>query len=453
MTMSAETLDLKDKCILDFQSLEASLNGQSKTPFHAVRKQAIERFAELGFPTIRNEEWKYTNLMPALKAEYVLSHGLQSQVLKTTLTAKDVAPFLVPSMKANVLVFVNDSYAPELSTIITTLNGVTVSSFAEALQRSPELVQKHFARHAAFENDALAALNTAFAHNGAFVGIAEGVVVEEPFHLVFVNDARRNAVLSQPRNLFLLGANAEATIVESYHTIGSHQGFMNVVGEVMLEENAVLHHYKLQNDAENSTFVGATQVHQEASSVFNSVVISLAGGIIRNNLNTMLAGKATDTHFYGLYMVGGKTLVDNHTLADHAMPHCTSNELYKGILDDRSIGVFNGKIMVRQDAQKTLAYQSNRNILLSPNATMNTKPQLEIFADDVKCSHGATSGQLDGDALFYLRARGLSRERAQALLLYAFAGEVIEKIRIEALREYVDTIIAARLHQEELKAA
>jgi Fe-S cluster assembly protein SufD len=440
----SEVVNLQDKLVGEFARVEGTLNGQAKTPVHAIRQQAMKRFAELGFPTVRHEEWKYTNIMPVVKNDYALAP--QSA---TTLTKADIEPFLLPNVKANVLVFVNGAYAANLSTIISTKN-VEIMPLAEAFTKKTAVVEHHFAQVAAWQNDAMLALNTAFALNGAYIEIAKGSVVEEPFHLLFVNDSREQSTFAPARNLIVVGANAEATIVESAHTLatGENVGFTNVVSEVILADNARLHHYKIQNDVEQSYFIGALHAHQETTSVLNTVVITLSGGIVRNNLSAVLAGKGADTHFYGLYLVNGKTLVDNHTLADHAVAHCTSNELYKGIMDDRSTGVFNGKIMVRADAQKTLAYQSNRNILMSPNATVNTKPQLEIFADDVKCSHGCTAGQLDDESVFYLRARGLDKEQAQALLLYAFAGEITEKIALEPLRERLETIIAERLHQE-----
>lgn len=440
----SEVMTLQDKLVKEFSLLESSLNGQAQSPVHAVRKQALKRFAELGFPTIRHEEWKYTNLMPVVKQDYALT--LQSA---SNLTKADIEPFLLPDVEANVLVFVNGSYSAALSTIISE-KGVEVMPLSEAFKKKTATVEKHFAQYADWQNDAMLALNTAFSLNGAYIEVAKGAVIEEPFHLVFMNDSRQSSTFAPARNLIILGANAEATVVESAHTLvsGENVGFTNLVSEIVLADNAHLNHYKVQNDVEQSHFVGAIHAHQEATSVLNTVVVTLSGGVVRNNLSAVLAGKAADTHFYGLYLVDGKTVVDNHTLADHAVAHCTSNELYKGIMDDKATGVFNGKIMVRPDAQKTLAYQSNRNILLSPTAVVHTKPQLEIFADDVKCSHGCTSGQLDDESLFYLRARGLDKEQARALLLYAFAGEITEKIELEPLRERLESIIAERLHQE-----
>lgn len=441
-----EALDFQTSLVKGFTAFETMLNGQKVPPVHDIRRQAMTRFAELGFPTVRHEEWKYTSLIAALKHEYKFPSQTSSK-----LSAADIAPFLVPELNAQTLVFVNGVFAPELS-MIHVQKGVTVLSLAEAFHTKHPTAEKHFGKIASYENDALVALNTAYALNGVFIEVQRGTAVERPFHLVFVNDARANSVFTPIRNLIVMGENAEAKVLESVHTLasGEHHSFTSSVTESVLAENAHLHHYKLQNDVEAAYYVGATSVHQAATSVYNSAVITLSGGIVRNNLSTVLAGKGADAHYYGLYCVNGKTLVDNHTLVDHAVAHCTSNELYKGIMDDKSTGVFNGKIMVREDAQKTLAYQSNRNILLSNNASINTKPQLEIFADDVKCSHGCTTGQLDEESLFYLRARGLDKDQARALLLYAFAGEILDKIALEPLKEFLESVIAERLHQEVL---
>jgi Fe-S cluster assembly protein SufD len=250
-----------------------------------------------------------------------------------------------------------------------------------------------------------------------------------------------------PRNLLVAGKNSQASVVEVYLTRGEGTSFTNIVTEIVVQENANLEHTKIQNEGSQAFNIGTTQVYQARDSKFFSVTISLNGAIIRNDLNIVLDDQNCEANLYGLYMPTGKTHIDNHSLVDHAKPHSYSNELYKGILDGKSTGVFNGKIFVRQDAQKTNAFQSNRNILLSKDASMNTKPQLEIFADDVKCSHGATTGQLDEDMLFYLRARGIGLDKARALLMYAFAGDVINQVKIEAVRHYIESAIASRLSE------
>ncbi|MCS6807744.1 MAG: Fe-S cluster assembly protein SufD [Bacteroidota bacterium] len=438
-------LSFQEKLTREFNTFEGNLNGQAQSSIHMLRQQAMKRFVELGFPTIRHEEWRYTNLFPVLQHEYEIMLQSPSQ-----LTQADIEPFLLPHTDANIIVLVNGVYVQALSRLVSSSDALQVMPLAEALKRKPMLIEQHFARYAAWQDDAMVALNTAFSVQGVYIEVAPKAVIEEPIHLISVNDAQRCHTFIPMRHLITIGAGAEVSIVETTSTFCAEQyaSLTHSVSEILLAHNASLHLYMLQNDREHAHCVHNTHVYQEAHSTFRSIVITLSGGLVRNTLNTVLAGHGADAHLYGLYLVEDKTLVDNHTCVEHAVAHCTSNELYKGVLDGSATGVFNGKIIVRPHAQKTLAYQSNRNILLSRAASIHTKPQLEIFADDVKCSHGCTSGQLDDEALFYLRARGLGQERAQALLLYAFAGEMTEKIDLEPLREHVESVIAARLHQE-----
>jgi len=269
--------------------------------------------------------------------------------------------------------------------------------------------------------------------------------LEHPVYLYFISDGRLAKPFSQPRNLFVVGRESTAKMVEVFHTIGQHHSFTNVVTEIVVAENASVEYYKVQDESENAHHVGTTQAHLSRDSKFAAYTVCLRGALLRNNLNLILDGSNVEAHMYGLYLLNGKTHADNHTLADHRQPNSYSNELYKGILDGKSTGVFNGKVFVRQAAQKTNAFQSNRNLVLSKEASMNTKPQLEIYADDVKCSHGATVGQLDEDMLFYLRTRGIPAESARALLMRAFAEDVLTTISIAPLREYLEKLIAQRL--------
>jgi len=345
-----------------------------------------------------------------------------------------------------VLVFVNGFFAKEISILAPQKDGIFFGSFAEAKKLFFAELEEYFSSITE-EKNSFAALNTAFAQDGAYIKVADGKLVEHPIHVLQISTGEEN-ILSQPRNLFIFGKNSSAKIIFTSHSLRSVKNFSNVVTEVFAGENSNVELITIQNDSENSSTVNQLFAKQERSSNFTDTKFTLGGGIIRNNVTISIAGEGAEAHMNGLYLTEGNQLVDNHTLVIHAVPNCQSNELYKGILDGESTGVFNGKIFVAQDAQKTNAFQSNRNILLSPNATMNTKPQLEIFADDVKCSHGATIGQLDEESLFYLRARGLDRTQAQALLLSAFAGEVIEKISIEEVRNYLTDIISQRLHNE-----
>ena len=403
----------------------------------ATRLEALARFEALGFPSTRNEEWKYTSLKPALSHDYDLD-------ATGTLAEADLRPVLMPDGDGLVLVFVNGTYQPAFSRIRPS-DGIMLMTFGEALEEQPALVEKYFAQIAGYQNDALTALNTAFAREGVFIHVPDGKTLEHPVYLYFISDGRQAKPFSQPRNLVVVGRGGAAKLVEVFHTIGENSSFTNAVTEISVGENASVEYYKMQDESENAHHVGTTQAHLSRDSRFAAYTISLKGALLRNNLNLVLDGSNVEAHMYGLYLLDGTTHTDNHTLADHRQPNSYSNELYKGILDGKSTGVFNGKVFVRQAAQKTNAFQSNRNLVLSREASMNTKPQLEIFADDVKCSHGATVGQLDEDMLFYLRTRGIPAENARALLMRAFAEDVLTTISIAPFKEYVERFIAQRL--------
>lgn len=441
MKTTTDALDTRAKFLADFEMLESRLNGESSTPLHAIRRDAIGQFEALGFPTIRNEEWKYTNVQPLVQNTYSLFGGR-----KTTLTQEDIRPFLFHEDGDFVLVFVNGVFQAGLSVLPEIQGGIVVDHFAAAQQQYGTIFRNHFAQHADYRSDAFTALSTAFALDGAFVYVPDGQVLNRPVHIVLIADARNENVFMQPRNLVVLGKNSSARMVESYGVIGDNIGFLNTVTEMFIDENARGEYYKVQDTPGQSSVVGTLQVHQERSSVLTTVTTTLEGRFVRNNLNILLNGEGCESHLNGLYLSGGDQHVDNHTLVDHAKPHCESNELYKGILDGKSTGVFNGKVLVRPDAQKTNAFQSNRNVLLSDGASINSKPQLEIFADDVKCSHGATIGQLDEAALFYLRSRGLDEHQARALMMVAFAADVLETIPVVSLREQLEQRVVQRLH-------
>jgi Fe-S cluster assembly protein SufD len=443
MKTTTESIDIRAKFLADFEMLESRLNGESSTPLHAIRRDAIEQFQALGFPTIRNEEWKYTNVQP-----FVLNNYSVLASRTTTLTHDDIKPFLFHEEGDFVLVFVNGIFSAELSVVPEVQGGIVVDHFAAAQQRYSTIFRDHFAQHADYRSDAFTALSTAFALDGVFVYVPDNRSLDKTVHVVMIADARQDNVFAQPRNLVVLGKNSSARIVESCGVIGENIGFLNTVTEMFLDENARGEYYKVQDTPGRSSYVGTLQAHQERSSVFTTVTTTLESRFVRNNLNILLNGEGCESHLNGLYLPAGEQHVDNHTLVDHAKPHCESNELYKGILDGKSTGVFNGKVMVRPDAQKTNAFQSNRNILLSDTASINSKPQLEIFADDVKCSHGATIGQLDDAAVFYLRSRGLDEAQAKALMTIAFASDVVETISIDSLREKLEERVARRLYRE-----
>ncbi|GAB3960805.1 Fe-S cluster assembly protein SufD [Spirosoma harenae] len=430
--------DFKEQLLAAFRDNEERMNGASKTALHQLRRSALKQFDQLGFPTIRNEEWKYSSVNGLLKESFELDDN-------TTLTASDLTPLEIPNLDGNILYFVNGRYHAELSRIISPAEQVQITSFAEALKTDPEFIGSHFARYADYQDHAFTALNTALASDGVVVRVPANTTVEQPIILRFITDAREKNSASQPRNLIVVGKNAEVMMAESYRTLGGGASFVNVVTEIVLGRDARMQYYKVQDETAKAYHIGTTQVNQADNSHFYSATVTLNGNFVRNNLNIVLNGQNAEAFMYGLYMPNGRQHVDNHTLVDHAMPNSYSNELYKGILDDNSTGVFNGKIFVRPDAQKTNAYQSCKNVVLSPGASMNTKPQLEIFADDVKCSHGTTTGQLNDEALFYMRSRGIPKDEARTLLLYAFSQDVLSQIKIQSIREYLERVVTEKL--------
>jgi Fe-S cluster assembly protein SufD len=421
-----------------FLAFEKSLDGAETSTLHEIRKKALFQFKELGLPTTKNEEWKYTPISNQLKGKF----DFAKQTKQTAISIEDIKKVHIPNLKANILVFINGIYAPFSSTILTPVHEMEILSLNKAAERRDINFDTYFSQIANSEKDAFTALNTAFADQGTFIYVPQGSIVELPTILHYISDSSISEVIAQPRNLFVLGQRAQATIIETYSSIGETSAFNNTVTEIVLHKEAILDYYKLQNENAATQHVDTTEIHQEGKSVLNAVTITVNGGMLRNNLNIAISEQYAESNLSGLYKIKGKTHIDNHTLVDHIAPNCQSNELYKGIVDESSTAVFNGKIYVKQAAQKTNAFQSNKNILLSDNATVNTKPQLEIFADDVKCSHGTTVGALDEEPMFYLRSRGLDEDSARLLLLKAFAGEVIDKIKIPEVRELVESWIA-----------
>lgn len=429
------TIDTNLTSVLQEQFKKAE-SKQNNTDSVLLQKQteAFRNFERTGFPSVKNEEWKYTNLSSLLKEDFNPSPA-------AALTKQDIAPYLY-NMEANTLVLVNGKFSKELSTILAPSSELEIIGIKEA---DRTLTEKYFARKTYSSQDGLSLLNTAFAENGLMITVKKNKALKHPILLYNFTDCRQGNVLVHPRNLILLEENAQAGIIETFHTIGTNTAFTNVITELVLKQDANLDYYKIQDDTENSYHIGSTEILHEAKSISSSTTVTLGGAITRNNLNITLDAEYCEAHLNGLYLMQGTQHVDNHTIADHAKANCYSNELYKGIMDDKSTGVFNGKIFVKPDAQKTNAFQSNKNILLSKEATVNTKPQLEIFADDVKCSHGATTGQLDEESLFYLRSRGIGEAVAKRLLLHAFANDVLERIKIEPLRELLLAKMEERL--------
>jgi Fe-S cluster assembly protein SufD len=408
-----------------------------------LRETAIERFAELGFPTARNEDWRFTSV--ARLAQTPFRPGLPEDGEGRDLLSEFRQSVGDPDALGHGLVFLNGHLLDQPGG--TRLpGGVTVRPLREQLDLHPEEVEPHLARYAGYESHAFTALNTAFLRDGAFVHVPNGTLLDRPLYLVHLSANRGEPTVSHPRNLVVVGRNSQVTLVEAYVGRDGEVYFTNAVTELVVGENAFVDHYKLQREGRDAFHVANTQIHQARSSNFTSLYVSLGGGLVRNEVRSLLGAEGCEATINGLYLATDRQHVDNLTVIDHAKPHCASHELYKGILDGRAHGVFNGKIFVRQDAQKTDAKQTNQTLLLSEDAVINTKPQLEIFADDVKCTHGATVGQLAADALFYLRSRGLGLEEARDLLTYAFANDVIEKIKVEPLRRRLEELLLARQH-------
>lgn len=414
-----------DKFIAEFESSKANLFGDVQ-----LRASAMESFQKLGVPGRKSEEYKYVNMELVLKGEISFSNfeKISASQITTAAFLKDAILVVVENGKLN----------SEHSKLNTLPKGVTIQSISDAASNA------HYAKYADVSLDPFAALNTALASGGVFVHVAKGAVVEAPIHILHINGAKEYAMINV-RNLIVAEENAQAKIVESFTVAGaSAKLFNNALTEIFVAANANVRHYKIQDEKEQGQLVNTTHVCQQKQSVFTTNNFTLSGTLVRNNLTIVLDGEHIESHLNGLYLTKGNQNVDNHTLVDHRKPNCNSNELYKGIIEERSTATFNGKIYVRKDAQKTNAFQSNKNILLSDDGTINTKPQLEIYADDVKCSHGTSTGKLDEDKIFYLRARGLSEASAKKLLMHAFASEVVDGIEIEALKEYVEEKIAER---------
>lgn len=428
--------------ISQFQSFENKLNGESKKPLHQVRKAAFEAFKESGLPVAKNEEYKYTNIAK-LFGRNVNVETLADQSSK--LLKSELEKHFIPEMDAINLVFVNGQLKDELSDLANLPVGLQIQSIKTAQDDFQDDFAKHFNQHSIEGADSFSALNTAFTQSGAFIKIAKSAVIEKPIACYYFSDANDSDIIAQPRNLVLVGQNSQSNMLESFITLGNNASFTNAATEIIIGDDAVFNYYKYQDESEKAIHVGATLVHQLGKSVFNSGTFSFSGAMIRNNLSIAVHKEHSETNMSGLYFLDNASHVDNHTVVDHKVANCESNETYKGVLDGKSKGVFNGKIFVRQPAQKTNAFQSNRNILMSDEAEMDTKPQLEIWADDVKCSHGCTVGQLDKDQLFYLRARGLDEKTAKSMLLNAFASDVVSKIKVEALKTLVESKITERL--------
>jgi Fe-S cluster assembly protein SufD len=399
------------------------------------RQQARERFRALGFPTQNDEEWRFTSVAPIVEGNFVAAVDG-----KASLSAADLAAHRLSDLTSAELVFVNGRYAPELSRFGALSRGLRVENLASEVTTDAG-IEATLTRVAPFEHQAFTALNTALFADGAFIYVPPGDVIDAPIHVLFVSSDEGRPTMTHPRVLVIVGENAQASIIESYVGPDGARYFTNAVTEIVVGENASLDHYKIQRESLSAYHVSTMQVLHKRNARFQSHSVSFGGSIVRNDIVSVLDGEGVECTLNGLYLGDGRRLVDNHTTIDHARPHCGSREIYKGILADHARAVFNGKIIVRPDAQKTDAKQTNKALLLSEDATINTKPQLEIFANDVKCTHGAAVGQMDDEAIFYLRARGLGLDEARNLLVHAFAGDVLNRMPLEPLRRRVEDVL------------
>ena len=409
------------------------------SPIHEMRTRSLKQFEEIGFPTKKEEAWKYTSIAKLLKNDYSIFPKKE-----TTIELKNVKKYFLYDIDTYKIVFIDGVYSPFLSD--TTHDGIDVCLMSAALTRDKykATIEMYF-NTIAKQDDSLTALNTAFTKEGAYIFIPKSVVAEKPIQIIHFSTSEQGPMLLQPRNLIVAEENSQVQIFERHQSLVSHQVLTNSVTEIFAAENAIVDYYKVQNDLEEASLIDNTYVSQKGKSHVSVHTFSFGGKLIRNNLNFYQKGEYIDSTMKGITIIGDKQHVDHYTLVDHAQPNCESHQDYKGIYADKSVGVFNGKIYVNQIAQKTNAFQKNNNILLDDTATINTKPQLEIFADDVKCSHGCTIGQLDKDALFYLRSRGIPKKEAKGLLTYAFANNVLESVKIPAIKTRINKLIANKL--------
>ncbi|HTC94184.1 MAG TPA: Fe-S cluster assembly protein SufD [Terriglobales bacterium] len=420
----------------EFQKLAA---GRDMPWLRELREEAFARFCEVGFPTTHDEDWRFTNVSAIARARFRLASTFTGEASHGELEALHV-----PEMGCQ-LVFVNGRFRPELSLVGKLPVGVRVGSLAEEIRSNPQAVESHLGRYLDIRRDPFSALNTAFAEDGAFVHIRKGVVAEEPIYFLFISTGGQEALMSHPRNLVIAEAESEAIIVEDYVSLDGSIAFCNTATELVAGDSAVVSHYMIERENRQSFNISTLRIQQGRSANIASHSLLLGGGLVRNNVHPVLAGEGSECLINGLFVGNGRQHLDNYMLVEHASPHCDSRQFYNGILDGNAHGVFHGRIIVHKDAQKTDAKQTNRNLLLSDDAQIDTKPQLEIYADDVKCTHGATIGQIEENALFYLRSRGIDETSARKLLLSAFAGECLDRMKDGPVKTRVEALINRNL--------
>jgi Fe-S cluster assembly protein SufD len=437
------TLSEKDNGYINgFAGFEKTAPGSSLDWLKSIREDAITKFSELGFPTPRDEDWRFTNVAPIARSSFDIPVNGMDQV-----SAADLTPYQFKGEQVSELVFINGHYSSELSTITKLPDGVIVLNLAEAIDSQEDLLKENLAKYADFKDEAFTALNTAFMEDGGFIYIPKGTVVEEPIHLLYISTAGENPSITNPRNLIIAEENCQANIIEHYVSLEDNVYLSNVVTEMVVGENSSIGHYLIELESKKAFNISTLRVQQARSSNIRSHSVLLGGSLVRNNVHPVLAGEGCDSLINGLYMSNDRQHIDNYMKVEHASPHCDSRQLYNGVLDGRSRGVFHGRIIVHKDAQKTDAKQTNRNLLLSDHAQIDTKPQLEIYADDVKCTHGATIGQIDENALFYLRSRGISKEDSRDIIMHAFTNETLESMTLEVVKNYCTDLITDWFNQ------
>ncbi|MDO5972252.1 Fe-S cluster assembly protein SufD [Flavivirga aquimarina] len=429
-------MDLKEKLLSSFLVFENQVDID--TYVHDVRNDAIKIFEEKGFPTKKEEAWKYTSLNKILKEDYSVFPQQEN-----ALEYKDIKKYFIYDIDTYKIVFIDGKYSSHLSQ--TTHDGIDVCLMSAALTKPKYriLIENYFNKAAT--KDSLSSLNTAFSSEGAYIHIPKNKLVEKPIQIVHFSTGNESATMLQPRNLIVVGENSHVQIIERHQSLTNNPVLTNSVTEIFANKRAIVDYYKVQNDNSNASLIDNTFIKQKQESVASVHTFAFGGKLIRNNLNFYQQGERIDSILKGVTIIGEKQHVDHNTLVHHIEPNCESHQDYKGIFGENATGVFNGKIIVEKEAQKTNAFQANNNILVSDKATINTKPQLEIFADDVKCSHGCTIGQLDESAMFYMRSRGIPEKEAKALLMYAFSNNVLSSVKIPEIKQRINKIIANKL--------
>jgi Fe-S cluster assembly protein SufD len=444
-TVTRDNRRALDGFLDSFERLEPTWARNGHAWLQPVRRAALARLTDLGFPTVHDEDWRFTNLAPMVSTVFRSAASDGAHVDTASL-----APFALSGCDGTRLVFVNGRFALEASALSVLPAGVRAGSLAQTLAGDRAALEPHLARHEDFQREAFSALNTAFLTDGAFVFVPRGTVVEKPIHILYATVPGGAAVATHPRTLVVAGEGSQVSVVEEFVSLGDGAHLSNAVAELVVGAGSVVGHYLIQRENREAFHVSTLRGQQGRGSSLTSHTVLLGGALTRRNIHPVLAGEGGECAINGLFMANGGQHMDSYMKVEHASPRCESRQVFKGILDGQSHGVFHGRIIVHKDAQKTDAKQTNMNLLLSEDAQIDTKPQLEIYADDVKCTHGATVGQIDEEAIFYLRSRGIADASARALLLYAFAGDMLQRIQIEPVRRHLEGLVARWVPQGSL---